>query len=179
MSEHVESLVDIDAELQAMDVDPCVLVDVGRGVLLEILIDVPKQVRLLKKYIAPSKTAYSAKAVDMTIEIKAKIKEETGKDNPTGEEIQSYLEANKELFKDYLDAVQIDEGEQDYYGLGVAVCAFARGWRGVKSAFSKEKVTRWISRKKTTAELLGKNFSNILEKYEKAHEVQAEADTKN
>lgn len=163
-------LIDIDAELQAMDEDPSVLIELDNGALLELLIDVPRQMKLKAKYIKPAKFSLDAESLERFTALKAQI----GKENPTPEDIENAIKGHESEF-----AIQADEGNQDFYGFGVALCEFACGWRRFKGSFSKEKVKKWIQRKPGIAERLGRQFDKILTQYGEKHTKLIEAEEKN
>jgi hypothetical protein len=163
-------LIDIDETLRAMDDDPHVIVDLGNGGYFEVLIDVPKQVRLVQKYDKPAKFGLNAEMFDKVMA----LQKQTGKDNPSQKDFEDVLKGHESEF-----SLEIDSGQSDFYGLGVALADYLTGWRGFKGAFSKEKARKYLQRMSRVAETFGANFKNLLEKYEEAHERRIEAETKN
>ena len=161
--EKMPSVIDIQKCREAIEKDQTATIMMTEAQGFEIRIDVRKQERLLKRFVNPQ-IQFDERAFNQTM---AKILQNHRNPTEQSEKIESF------------EGTIAMGGQEDYFGLALALVDFFEGWIGFKGKFNKEDAKWYLEHFSDHAKALGRSFQTLLSEYQRAHTIYEEALEKN
>ena len=158
-----QGIIDIQRCRDAIEKDRTVTVMLNDKQGFEIRVDIRKQEKLLKRYVNPQ-IQFDERAFNQTM---AKILQAQKNGNKQEPEIEA------------LHGTIAMGGQEDYFGLALALVDFFEDWVGFAGTFNKQDAKWFLEHFSDLAKGLGRNFRDVLTEYQKAHTIYQDVLEKN
>jgi hypothetical protein len=158
-----QGIIDIQRCREAVERDKTVTVMLNEKQGFEIRVNIRKQEKLLKRYVNPQ-IQFDERAFNQTM---AKILQAQKNGSTQEAEIES------------IDGTIAMGGQEDYFGLALALVEFFEDWVGFAGKFNKQDARWFLENFSDLAKGLGRNFRDVLTEYQKAHTIYQDVLEKN